>query len=83
MNQPRTPAPLPEILNVLESISAALRAADRDRSGELQSRAVELLRCRRLDCCERMILEKVLHRIRKAAGEASLVQDLESCVSAA
>ena len=78
----REAAPLPEILTVLESISAALRSADQERTSALQGRARELLRSRPLDCGDRMILGKVLGRIRKAVGGLTFVQDLETVLPA-
>jgi hypothetical protein len=83
MNQMKTPTPLPEILTALESITAALRSADRNRTILLHGRAIDLLKGRPLDCCERMILGKVLGRIRKVSGEGSIVKDLEVCLVAA
>jgi hypothetical protein len=83
MNPPNATAALPEILAVLESISAALRSRDLDRTISLQERAIDLLQSRPLDACDRMILGTVLRRIRKNAGEGTIVKDLESCLLAA
>ena len=83
MNKTKTTTPLPVILMVLESISAALSTADLDRTTRLHGQAVDLLRGRPLDCCERMILGKVLDRIRKVVGEGAIVKDLEACLLAA
>lgn len=78
MNALKTPTPLPEILTVLEAIAAALRQTDTASSAILQRRAFELLSGRSVDCCERMILGKVLGRIAKLVGGGSFVQAVES-----
>ncbi|HLY73289.1 MAG TPA: hypothetical protein VKU80_04155 [Planctomycetota bacterium] len=83
MNHPEATAALPEILALLESISAALRSRDLDRTISLQERAIDLLRGRPLDAGDRMILGTVLRRIRKNAGEGTIVKGLESCLLAA
>jgi len=54
---------------------------DHERMPQLQGKALELLRSRPLDCCDRMILGKVLGRIRKIMGAIAFVQDLESSLS--
>lgn len=68
----KMPTPLPEILVVLESITKALRSRDLEQATRLQSKALELLHGRPLDCGDRMILEKVFTRIRKAACSATV-----------
>jgi len=81
MNDLKTPTPLPEILSVLESVTAALRSADMDRSRRLQARAAELLRSRSLDCADSMILSKVMSRIRRLCPHPSITGDLEACLT--
>lgn len=83
MIQAKTPLPLPEILNLLESVTAALKAADVERSRQLQARAAELLRARTIDCGDAMILGKVMARIRTACPHPSITLDLESSLSQA
>ena len=69
MNQRTLPLPtLAEVLPVLESLTFALKTQDRGRSSDLRVRAQAILRSRPLDSGDRMILEKVLGRIRKAAA---------------
>ena len=77
----KIPAPLPEILTVLESVAAALRTSDLDRSRQLQSRAAELIRSRSLDCGDSMIVGKVMARIRRICPHPSITVDLEACLS--
>jgi hypothetical protein len=80
MNDQRTPTSLPEILRVLESVAAALRSSDVDRSRQLQARAAELLRSRSLDCGDSLIVGKVMARIRRICPHPSITVDLETCL---
>ena len=80
MNDFRPSTTLPEILGILESVTAALRSSDLDRSMRLQARAVELLRRRTLDCGDRMIVDKVIGRIRKVSPGSTLVLGIEECL---
>ena len=77
----KIPPPLPEILAVLESVTAALRTSDLERSRQLQARAAQLIRYRSLDCCDSMIVGKVLARIRRICPHPSITVDLEACLS--
>jgi len=83
MNTTPTETALTEVLRILESIAQALRSADLDASARLQAHAVEMLRRRRLDCADRMIVDKVMGRIRKASPGSTLVLGLEECLAAA
>lgn len=81
MNTTTAPAPLGEILAVLESITTALRSDDPDKGRRLLERAVDLLHSRALDSCDRMTLRIVVDRIHRAGGR-SLAQTVESCIAA-
>lgn len=80
MNNVTTNAPLQEILAILESITAALRTDELDHGHRLLDQALALLRTRPLDSCDRMTVQIVLGRIRRAGGR-SLAEAVEFCLS--
>ena len=74
-------APLPEILALLESITAALRTDDQEGSRHLLQKVLDQLQNRPLDMCDQMTLRIVLGRIQRAGGR-SMAQAMESCLCA-
>lgn len=77
----KTPTPLPEILAVLESLSAALTSSDLERSRQLQARMAELIWSRSIDSGDSMIVGTVMATIRRNCPHPSITIDLEVCLS--
>jgi len=74
-------APLPEILALLELITAALRSDDQEGSRVLLQKVLDEMKKRPMDLCDRMTVRIVLGRIQRAGGR-SMAQAMESCLCA-
>jgi hypothetical protein len=81
MNTLMAPTALREILDLLESLVAALRADRQEQARDHLERALDLLRARPLDCCDRMTVQIVLGRVHRAGGRA-MAQTVEASLKA-